>query len=62
MLLNGQLRFLPSALLVVALTAFSMAADQSTLVFSGYKDQKPGAIHKITVSDLPQPYRNKVCR
>jgi glucose/arabinose dehydrogenase len=27
--------------------------------FTGFRDQKPGTLHKITLCDLPQPYATK---
>ena len=42
---------------VVVLTSSFLAAQQSgkTLVFSDYRQQNPGVVHKITVADLPAP-------
>src|SRR5690349_16230650 len=30
--------------------------EKNTLVFSDYRTQKPGAVHKITPADLPRPF------
>ena len=54
--MHDRPRILP-ALFTVCLGATFVAA--STLVFSGYQDQKPGVVHKITVADLPQPFATK---
>ena len=54
--MHDRPRILP-VLFAVCLGATFVAA--STLVFSGYQDQKPGVVHKITVADLPQPFATK---
>jgi len=36
--------------------AASGAADGRAVVFSDYRGEKPGTVHRITVADLPAPY------
>ena len=36
-----------------------IAQSEKTTTFSDYKTETPGAMHKITVADLPQPYATK---
>jgi glucose/arabinose dehydrogenase len=45
-------------LLTVAISAamFLRAQSQRNVVFSDYRNEAPGIVHKITVNDLPQPY------
>ncbi len=60
MILHGRIRVPPALLLTgIAFTFVFLAATQSPVVFTGYKDQKPGVVHKIGVSDLPQPFATK---
>ncbi len=60
MILHGRIRVLPALLLTgIAFTFAFLAATPSPVVFTGYKDQKPGVVHKIGVSDLPQPFATK---
>ncbi len=33
-----------------------LQAAPTVSVFTGYRSEKPGAVHRITISDLPQPY------
>ena len=49
-------RILPVLLTVCFCTTFVAAI---TVVFAGYQDQKPGLVHKISVSDLPEPFATK---
>ena len=45
-------------LLLVAISAamFLRAQNQHSVIFSDYRNEAPGIVHKITVNDLPQPY------
>ncbi len=64
---QGAIAFLGLMALVMAGlvargTLLSPAADsapRATAPFLDYRDEKPGATHKITVKDLPQPYATK---
>jgi glucose/arabinose dehydrogenase len=42
-----------------ALSITLLAGAAGPKVFTDYRDQKPGVIHKITVADLPAPYATK---
>ena len=44
-----------SSALVLA-SALGLFAVQRGSVFTGYQQEHPGTVHKITVEDLPQPY------
>ena len=48
-----------SALAPLALCASDQNLSSSATVFTDFREEKPGAVHKITVKDLPQPYATK---
>jgi glucose/arabinose dehydrogenase len=39
--------------------AIGLFAVQVGSIFTGYQDERPGRVHKITVGDLPQPYATR---
>jgi glucose/arabinose dehydrogenase len=41
------------------LSTFKLKAPPPTPPFTDFRYEKPGAVHKITVNDLPQPYATK---
>ena len=42
-----------------ALCASDKSSASNPAVFTDYRGEKPGVVHKITVDDLPQPYATK---
>jgi glucose/arabinose dehydrogenase len=56
-----------SSVFIVIAAGALISADNSTggksgtspIVFSGYREQKPGVFHRITPSDLPKPYASE---
>ncbi|HWC18455.1 MAG TPA: hypothetical protein VG498_15645, partial [Terriglobales bacterium] len=56
-----RVRDLAITTLFLAIAAALQLSSQTKkqVVFSDYRDQAPGIVHKITVGDLPQPYATK---
>ncbi len=48
-----------SALVPAAFCGSGQSPAPRSGVFTDYRDEKPGVVHKITVKDLPQPYATK---
>lgn len=69
--MNRQISFVTSAIALATLLASCAGNDPRDsssgegnapgggTVFTDYRGQKPGAVHKITAADLPQPYATK---
>jgi len=48
-----------SSLAIVGVTSSVLLAQDGRSVFSDYRSDKPGRVHRITLKDLPAPYATK---
>ena len=48
-----------SSLAIIGVTSGVLLAQDGRSVFSDYRSDKPGRVHRITVKDLPAPYATK---
>jgi glucose/arabinose dehydrogenase len=48
-----------SSLAIVGVTSGVLLAQDGRTVFSDYRTDKPGRVHRITLQDLPEPYATK---
>ena len=48
-----------NSLVIVGVTSGVLLAQDGRSVFSDYRSDKPGRVHRITLKDLPAPYATK---